>query len=73
MNRRVYRKIVKRVLDNQRAAIEAFKPMPPRTKLEKRVFASFLIQCDKICIPIAEEVIAEERCKVLPHNRQAEY
>ena len=73
MNRRVYRKIVKRVLDNQRAAIDACKPMPPRTRLEQLVIARFLVQCDKICIPIVEELKEEERCKILPHNRSAEY
>jgi hypothetical protein len=63
MNQRIHRKIVRRVLDNQRAAIEAFKPMPPRTRLENRVFARFLVQCDKIGIPIVEEVLAEERMR----------
>ena len=73
MNKRVYRKLVKRVLKRNEAATAAFKPTPPRTKLEQRAWKRFMVVCDRIATPIIEELKEEERCKILPHNRSAEY
>ncbi len=60
MNQRIHRKVVKRVLEKNRLAIGTGMPAP-LTKLEQREYTKFQAYCDKMFIPIVEEVLAEER------------
>jgi len=62
MNKRVYRKVIKRVLANQtKATNEGYKYT--RTKLERKAWVVFSRHCEKVLQPIVDEILAEEKAR----------
>ena len=60
MNKRVHRKVVKRVIDNQAKAIDGgYKYI--LTKTERKAWIVFGRHCEKMLQPIVDEIIAEEK------------
>ena len=70
MNKRVFIKVVRRVLRKEKAAIEELRPEPLRTRLEQRACDRLLAMLSGIADRIVEMKREEERYENMLESRQ---